>query len=148
MPTIKPRTVLLIDDCSIDNFVNKKMILHYQFAETVHVFQSSLKALSYLQSIDRGEPDAGVVPDVIFLDLNMPVLDGKGFITHYEKLSERITGHCKLIVLSCSIDPIEISAVKKTPYVVTLMPKPLIKQNLETIENLLGKMPESSIFAA
>jgi CheY-like chemotaxis protein len=147
MDAPKYRTVLLIDDCSIDNFVNKKMILGYHFAAEVHVFQSSMKALAYLEAVDRGE-DAAAVPDIIFVDLHMPILDGKEFIAHYEKLSERITGHSKLIVLSGSIDPVEISAVKKAPFVLTLMQKPLIKQNLETIDGLIrGVLRDTRSFA-
>ena len=131
------RTAMLVDDCSIDNYVNRKIILNYKFAETVAVFQSPVKALAHLSKMDEGGPGMERIPDILFLDLNMPLLDGKEFMTHYMNLSPRITGHCRVVILSGTIDPVEMNVIRNIPQVITLIRKPLIKQNLDLLEHLL-----------
>ena len=69
--------VLLVDDNDIDNFINERMITTSHFAPGVVVRNSAQNALDYLREI--GE-DAARLPEVIFLDLNMPVMDGLSFL--------------------------------------------------------------------
>lgn len=66
--------VMLVDDNSIDNFVNTKVIDRYQFADEVILFKKSRKALEYLSALNTA-PESQV-PDVLFLDLNMPDING------------------------------------------------------------------------
>ena len=99
---IKFERVLLIDDNDIDNFINERMITTNHFSKSVVVKNSAESALQYLRELPS---DINALPQVIFLDLNMPVMDGFGFLAEYEKLSETIRKNCKVIVLSSSILP-------------------------------------------
>ena len=67
------KRVLLVDDNDIDNFINERMITTNHFGKQVVVKNSGESALSYLK---ENESNTDILPQVIFLDLNMPVMDG------------------------------------------------------------------------
>jgi CheY-like chemotaxis protein len=120
--------VLLIDDNDIDNFINERMITTSYFSNQVIVKNSGESALQYLK--DNSDKD---LPQVIFLDLNMPVMDGFAFLTEYENLPENVKSHCKIIVLSSSISPEDINRASTNQYVVKYVNKPLNEKYLDAI---------------
>ena len=77
------------------------------------------------------------VPDIIFLDLNMPEIDGFEFLSAFSLLSEIIKSKIKIVILSSSINPADVDACRKHDFVLTFLHKPLFKSNLDTIELLL-----------
>ena len=127
---IKFERVLLIDDNDIDNFINERMITTNHFSKSVVVKNSAESALQYLRELPS---DINALPQVIFLDLNMPVMDGFGFLAEYEKLSETIRKNCKVIVLSSSISPEDINRASTNQYVVKYVNKPLNEKYLDAI---------------
>lgn len=122
--------VLLIDDNDIDNFINERMISTSNFSKQVTVKNSAESALDYLR---KNADSKEMLPQVIFLDLNMPVMDGFGFLEEYAKLSESIRSFCKVIVLSSSISPEDINRSSTNPYVVKYLNKPLSEKYLEAV---------------
>lgn len=128
--TYKFERVLLIDDNDIDNFINERMITTNHFSRQVTVKNSSESALLFLQENAANE---AVLPQVIFLDLNMPVMDGFGFLAEYEKLPDLVKKSCKVIVLSSSISPEDINRASTNPFVVKYVNKPLNEKYLDAI---------------
>ena len=128
--TYKFDRVLLIDDNDIDNFINERMITTNFFSNRVIVKNSGESALNYLKE-NAGE-DANL-PQIIFLDLNMPIMDGFAFLTEYEKLSDGVKKNCKVIVLSSSISPEDINRASTNPLVVKYVNKPLNEKYLAAI---------------
>jgi CheY-like chemotaxis protein len=122
--------VLLVDDNDIDNFINERMITTSGFGKTVIVKNSAQGALDYLKSISE---KGGELPRVVFLDLNMPVMDGFAFLEQYENFGDNVKGHCKIIVLSSSISPEDINRASVNPYVVKFVNKPLSEKYLAVI---------------
>jgi CheY-like chemotaxis protein len=122
--------VLLIDDNDIDNFINERMITTNHFGKQVVVKNSGEAALSYLRQ-HEGEPS--ILPQVIFLDLNMPVMDGFAFLEEYDKFPETVKKNCHVIVLSSSISPEDINRASTNPHVVKYVNKPLSEKYLEAI---------------
>ena len=122
--------VLLIDDNDIDNFINERMITTNHFGKSVVVKNSGEAALQYLR--DQSGNLANL-QQVIFLDLNMPVMDGFGFLAEYEKLPEEVRTGSKVIVLSSSISPEDINRASTNPLVVKYVNKPLNERYLEAI---------------
>jgi CheY-like chemotaxis protein len=122
-------SVLLVDDNDIDNFINERMITTNSFSPKVIVKNSGESALQFLRDNAANED----LPRVIFLDLNMPVMDGFAFLDEYEKLPENVKTRTKIIVLSSSISPEDINRASTNPYVVKYVNKPLNERYLEAI---------------
>lgn len=122
--------VLLVDDNDIDNFINERMITTTGFAKNVVVKNSAQGALNYLHTVSE---KSETPPHVIFLDLNMPVMDGFAFLDEYEKFDEAIKNHCKIIVLSSSISAEDINRASTNRYVLKFINKPLSEKYLNAV---------------
>ena len=122
-------TVLLIDDNDIDNFINQRIITSFYFANNVIVKNSAIGALEYLNKFSDN------LPNIIFLDLNMPIMDGFGFLEEFNKLvlADEKYLRCKIIVLSSSMSPDDINKASINPYVHKYINKPLTESYLEAI---------------
>jgi CheY-like chemotaxis protein len=143
----KKRMVMLIDDNSIDNFVNKKMILYYRFADSVQEFLSPVKALEHLRKVDSAPEKLELIPELILLDMNMPVMSGEEFLKQFEELSSALRERCKVVILSGVLNGGELYGCQHNKQVMAIMQKPLIKMNLDYLENLLAKEASRSIFS-
>ncbi len=128
--TYKFDRVLLIDDNDIDNFINERMITTNFFSNRVIVKNSGESALNYLKENSGEEAN---LPQIIFLDLNMPIMDGFAFLNEYEKLPDTVKKNCKVIVLSSSISPEDINRASTNPLVVKYVNKPLNEKYLAAI---------------
>ena len=89
------KTCLLIDDNYIDNFVTRKILESGEFAEKVIVSQSAPDAINSLRS-------GAIKPDVIFLDIRMPMMGGFEFLQEYDKLEIENKQSIKIFMLSSS----------------------------------------------
>jgi len=119
------KTCLLIDDNYIDNFVTSRLLENCQFADNIIISQSSSEAIESLR-------DRKVTPDVIFLDLRMPVMDGFEFLQEYDKLDIE-KGGIKIFMLSSSLDPTDLRRSLANKYVTQFLHKPLTKKILEEL---------------
>src|SRR5215213_5941690 len=110
--------VMLIDDNDIDNLINSRIITSHNFASVVDVKTSTESALEHLRALAADSPN---IPSVIFLDLNMPGMDGF------------IKNKSKVVVLSSSISPEDINKASTNAYVVKYINKPLSDSYLDAI---------------
>ncbi|MEY3342999.1 MAG: hypothetical protein RL090_683 [Bacteroidota bacterium] len=122
--------VLLVDDNEIDNFINERIISSSGFSANVTVKFSADAALEYLKEVAN---DPSRIPDVIFLDLNMPVKDGFGFLEDYNNIDDAVKAKAKVIVLSSSISPDDINRASVNPHVYKYLNKPLSEKYLDSI---------------
>ena len=72
----KYRTVMLIDDNEIDNLINQKMIEAAAVTENIYTHTGAKSAIEFLKNMEKLEMADQVLPDVIFLDIDMPLMDG------------------------------------------------------------------------
>ncbi len=117
-------TVMLVDNSSIDNFVNAKIITRYQFATNVIPFTKATKALKFL--LELNSADESEIPSVLFLDLDMPEINGYEFLDAFQLLSDKVKKHVKIVILTNSMNPADAQACSKSESVVTFFQKPLI----------------------
>ena len=118
-------TCLLVDDNYIDNIVTRKLLENSGFAENIIIHESPVKAMEALR-------DGSVTPDVIFLDIRMPTMDGFEFLELYDKLNINKKG-TKIYLLSSSLDPADIKSSTDNKYITQFIHKPLTKQILAEI---------------
>jgi CheY-like chemotaxis protein len=131
------KLIMLIDDSTIDNFVNQKIIEKYKFSEEVVTFTKAAEALKYLSDIDEKQDNPSKIPAFIFLDLNMPLVNGFQFLEIFDKLSPYIKLNSQIIILTSSANPSDIIQTDINKNVLTFLQKPLLKINLDEIEAIL-----------
>ena len=85
--------VMLVDDNDTDNFISKRIIEITNFATEVIVKSSGKSALDYLE---ENNDDAESLPEIIFLDINMPIVDGFVFLYEFEKFNDTVKDKCKV----------------------------------------------------
>ncbi|MBA9076441.1 response regulator [Rufibacter quisquiliarum] len=127
----KYQKVFLIDDDEIHNFLCESVIKNQQFAESVSSFLWAEEALDTLSKIVAENPED--FPEIIFLDINMPGMDGWEFIEEYRKLPEHLTQDCLLFVLSSAVDKNDITHAKNLLEVRDFFSKPLTSDILNII---------------
>jgi CheY-like chemotaxis protein len=125
----KPQ-VLLIDDDQVYLFAATKTIEATGLAGTVEVCTNGLDALEYLNRIIVS---AGKLPDIIFIDINMPVMDGWEFLEEYKTLSARINNNIRIYILSSSVDKNDIMRSKDYSSVIEYVVKPVYKEKFSEI---------------
>jgi CheY-like chemotaxis protein len=120
------RTCLLIDDNYIDNFVTRRILESSSFAEKVVVTNSATEAIENLRA-------GRVKPDVIFLDIRMPMMGGFEFLQEYDKLDIEGKKDIKIFMLSSSLDPTDMKRSVNNKYITHFIHKPLTQKALEDI---------------
>ncbi len=118
-------TCLLIDDNYIDNFVTRKILEAGNFAHSIVVVRSATEAISSLSN--------GVIkPDVIFLDVRMPLMGGFEFLEEFDKIDIDKSG-IKIFMLSSSLDPLDLRRSSDNKYITQFIHKPLTQKALEEL---------------
>jgi CheY-like chemotaxis protein len=120
------KTCLLIDDNYIDNFVTRRILESSNFADEVIVSQSGIDAINSLRA---GE----IIPDVIFLDIRMPMMGGFEFLQEYDKLEIEGKKNIKIFMLSSSLDPVDLRKSTNNKYITQFVHKPLTQKTLDDI---------------
>lgn len=124
------KSIFLIDDDPIFVFLTRKVIDSTNCKFEINEFMDGELALNRLQDICE---DPTQLPDVIFLDLSMPVMDGWEFLKEYESLKPKIKKEIALFIVSSSISPQEVERSKNYSSVTDFLIKPLEKDKIVEI---------------
>lgn len=121
--------ICLIDDDEIQNFINEKVIQRFIPNTTITKYLNAQLAIEHLKA-------GSLRPDVILLDINMPIMNGWDFLNvlHKENL-EHITDSTQITIyiLSSSKDPSDIEKMKEYPILKGFFHKPLNLTSLQTL---------------
>jgi CheY-like chemotaxis protein len=124
---------MLIDDNRDDNFFHERVIKKNNAAEFVIALQSAKEALDYL--IFRTE-NKTPRPDLIFLDINMPGMNGWEFLHEYNRLDKQLQSKAVVIMLTTSENPDDQIKANGINVVSDFKTKPL---TVEILEEVIGK---------
>ncbi|UOG74472.1 response regulator [Hymenobacter tibetensis] len=119
---------LLIDDNSTSVFLTEMLLKREGFSDKIRSFLAAEEALTYLE---QGLPVR--VPEVIFLDLNMPVMDGWDFLEALKPHEGELSSRCRIYVLTSSLAPSDAARAKEYTLVSGLIHKPVDSQMLQVI---------------
>jgi CheY-like chemotaxis protein len=124
------QSIFIVDDDKVYKFIVKKIIEINGLADYVLTFSDGEKAYNYIKE-NKGKLD--LLPDIILLDINMPIMDGFLFIEEYVKLKHEINKEIAIYMVTSSVDPIDLERSKKYTDIKGFITKPISAEVLEKI---------------
>jgi CheY-like chemotaxis protein len=123
-------TLLVIDDDPIYHRLIQLLVDKYSLFNVTH----SDNALHVLEYLDHNKSNTTKLPDLIFVDLNMPEISGWQFLDNYQKLLPFISKPIDVYITSSSIDPQDIAHSKEYPFIKSYIFKPISTDKLKELE--------------
>lgn len=119
-------TICLIDDDMIFQYLAQKVINETKMVNEIDVFSNGLDAIKSLQTACHNNRK---LPDLILLDLFMPIMDGWRFLEEYLPLHSKLEKKIPIYIVSSSIDPADIQKSKKISTVTDFIVKPMKRED-------------------
>ncbi|WP_411029099.1 response regulator [Spongiimicrobium sp. 3-5] len=120
----------IIDDDPIFVYGTKRMMKQIDFCEDIMVYVNGQEALDGLTNLKK---KGGNLPSVIFLDLNMPIMNGWEFLDDFLQILDNGQDKVTIYIISSSVDPLELDQVKNYSIVRNYILKPLTPQDLKNV---------------
>jgi CheY-like chemotaxis protein len=123
----KLNCILLVDDDPDDNFFHQRIINKMQITLSIAVAKNGIEALEYLKKENQ------VIPELIFLDINMPKMNGWEFLEQYKLLDPKQKARITIMMLTTSANPDDIKRANEIEDVTGIKTKPLSVEMLTEI---------------
>ncbi|TRX02805.1 response regulator [Flavobacterium gawalongense] len=129
--------ILCVDDDPITLMLCKKVIIKASFSNEIITSQNGEEALDYFNKLKHtnSESELKKHPQLIFLDLNMPVMGGWEFLDIFNTDDYSEFNTIKVVVLSSTIDPEDLEKARSYPMVIDFLSKPITTSMLEYLKN-------------
>jgi CheY-like chemotaxis protein len=131
----KPTTVFIIDDDLIYQFAVKRILSAENKSLNVYSFGDGEEAIEF---INNNKQKQEAMPDIILLDINMPIMDGWQFLDEYAQIKQELKKKSIIYMVSSSVDPVDSCRAAKIEEVKSYLIKPLnsaiLKQVIESFE--------------
>ena len=126
--------VCIVDDDDIYQFTMVRTMKSLNLTDNIMVFSDGEEALDFM--LDNLHNDKEL-PDVIFLDIDMPIMDGFQFMEEYVKIKPKLGKKITIYMISSSVDPVDIERAKKISEITDYIVKPITHDQLKLI---VGKL--------
>lgn len=127
------KQVLLVDDDDVTLMICKLRLKKSNFCEEVFTGENGEEAVQFIEDQIALPAEQRALPELIFLDLNMPVMDGWTFLEIFENKYLEIMPDTKIAILSSSVDPLDEERAATHPCVMGFINKPLTEINLKNL---------------
>jgi CheY-like chemotaxis protein len=131
--TTQIKKTCIIDDDDVYIYAIKRLMSLQNLCDDVIVFKNGREAVDYFIN---NQQDPSLLPDIILIDVNMPVLDGWGFIDEYMSNDFQKLKEADLYMISSSIDPRDVKKAEALPIIKKYIFKPI---TLDELNALFGK---------
>ena len=121
---------MLVDDNPDDNFIHERVIRNNNYSECVIKVENGYDALAYFKNNPKNDAEE---IDLIFLDINMPGMNGWEFLEEYDKLDSNLKKGVVIVMLTTSESEEDKKRAKKWGITTNFKTKPLTKQMMEDI---------------
>lgn len=122
--------ICFVDDDEIYKFTVNKMLEKKNLGKETITFGDGEEALEFLK---ENKNDKSKLPDIIFLDINMPIMDGFQFMDEYVKLKPELTKKIIIYMITSSIDPVDKNHAAKYEDITDFIVKPISSETLESL---------------
>lgn len=122
--------VCIIDDDDVFQYTILHTLQVHKSVNHIIPFTDGAEAMTFLKANINNDQE---LPDVIFLDINMPVMDGYGFMQQYESLIPNLAKKITVYILSSSVDLVDFDKTKKINQVTDYIVKPIRDSQLTRI---------------
>jgi len=123
----KLNCILLVDDDTDDNDYHQIVLKEMNIVNSINIVSNGLEALTYLKKENL------VLPEIIFLDINMPKMNGWEFLEQYKQLNKNQKAKVLIIILTTSANPDDLKKAKEIQEVTGFETKPLSKEIMNQI---------------
>lgn len=140
--------ILLVDDDFATNFINKKILQKVKITDHIQVALNGKEAIDYISKQGKFESDSNEFPEpeLILLDINMPVMDGWEFIEAYQQLNLKNKENIAIVMLSSSFNPADKARAEAIPEISAFRQKPMSREALlEIIAKVAPKLMEKTV---
>src|SRR5690606_32170692 len=117
----------------VNNFIAGMTVKNSGVTLNIETCTNGLEGLEFI--LDMANSNITKLPEVILLDINMPVMDGWEFLEEYEKLLPSIKQKINIYMVSSSVHTEDIQRSKQYPYIKDFISKPLSKEKMELIRD-------------
>lgn len=126
----KSKVVYIIDDDQVFIFGLKKMITIRNLCEHIFVFGNGLEAIEFMK-LNLNSPRN--LPDVILLDINMPIMDGWQFLEEYTSIKAGLSKKCTIYLVTSSVHIPDMERAKNLEDIKNYLVKPITLDDLEAV---------------
>jgi len=131
----KPHILCFIDDDEIYQYTIARSVRTHELAKKTLIFGDGEQAIGYLtENLNNHEE----LPDIIFLDINMPIMDGWHFMDEFISLKPRLNKQIVIYMITSSVDPIDYDHAKRiseiSDYIVKPIKPEMLRELVEKVE--------------
>ncbi|MDX5435546.1 MAG: response regulator [Pontibacter sp.] len=127
------KSVFIVDDDEVSIFLAEAMLSVEAFAQQYCTFQNPSEALQKLMACLQQDDDGVQLPDIIFLDLNMPFMSGWDFLDALSPYAEKLSRHTRIYILTSSVDADEMKRSKGYSFLTGFLHKPMEEDTIRKI---------------